>query len=53
MILKRPLTLNSVLLACIGLGLIVAGFLLLVPPGQRNDVAWLDLLVAGIIFLFN
>jgi len=37
----------------VGIGLLVLGFMLLVPPGSRNDVAWLDFIVVCIIYSIN
>jgi hypothetical protein len=53
MIVKRPVTVPTVALGATGLALILAGFFLAVPEGQRSDVAWLDLAVCGAVFLAN
>jgi hypothetical protein len=48
---RRPLTLPTTFLARVGLGLIVIGFLMAVPPASRTAVAFLDLLVLSLVYL--
>jgi len=51
MIGRRPLTLSTTVLALVGLGLIVIGFLIAVPPAYRTAVAFLDLVVLSLVYL--
>jgi hypothetical protein len=53
MIIKRRINLSSTILVAIGLGLIFAGFFVIVPASERSAVAWLDLLVFCAVFLIN
>jgi hypothetical protein len=48
---RRPLTLPTTFLALVGLGLIVIGFLMAVPPASRTAVAFLDLVVLSLVYL--
>lgn len=53
MIVKRTIAVHAAILACVGMALILAGFFLAVPRGDRSSVAWLDVTVCEIVFLFN
>lgn len=49
---REPLFLPWLLLP-LGLGLIIAGFLLLIPEADRHSTAWLDLVVVAAVFTLN
>jgi len=50
---KSKISRLFILLYFVGLALLAASFILLVPPGARTEVAWLDFAIVCIVFSIN